>query len=121
MLVGLAGFAVTGTEGFAHHDTDKALLGFELNPLHNIVHIALGALGLFMWRRLDMARTYGWVVVVSYVGALALGLVTGEGDEANILSLNAADDVLHVLFILGGLAAALLPTMRRDNRGGARA
>ena len=41
-LVGILGFLVTGFENFAS-ETDKTLLGFEINPLHNIVHLAIGA------------------------------------------------------------------------------
>ena len=58
-LVGLLGFLVTGLDNFAA-ETDKTLLGFEINLLHNIVHLAIGLAGLALWRRLDTARTYGW-------------------------------------------------------------
>jgi len=40
VLVGLAGFAITGFDNFASHDTMEHLLIFEINPLHNIVHLA---------------------------------------------------------------------------------
>jgi uncharacterized membrane protein YuzA (DUF378 family) len=51
-LVGIAGFLVTGFDNFAS-ETDKTLLGFEINPLHNIVHLVIGLAGLALWRRLD--------------------------------------------------------------------
>jgi Domain of unknown function (DUF4383) len=54
-LVGILGFLVTGLEDFAA-ETDKTLLGFELNPLHNLVHLVIGLAGLALWRRLDSAR-----------------------------------------------------------------
>ena len=44
-LIGIAGFFVTGFENFAS-ETDKTLLGFEINPLHNLVHLAIGLAGL---------------------------------------------------------------------------
>jgi hypothetical protein len=66
-LVGLLGFVVTGVGDFAA-GTDKVLLGFELNPLHNLVHLLIGLAGLTMWRRLDTA--YGWLLLAGYgVGA----------------------------------------------------
>jgi hypothetical protein len=43
-LVGMAGFLVTSLEHFAS-ETDKTLLGFEVNPLHNIVHLVIGPAG----------------------------------------------------------------------------
>ena len=42
LLVGLIGFAVTGAVGFAGRE-GTALLGlFDVNPLHNIVHLPSG-------------------------------------------------------------------------------
>jgi hypothetical protein len=72
-LVGVLGFLVTGLEDFAA-ETDKTLLGFEINPLHNIVHLLIGLAGLVMWRRLDTARTYGWLLAAGYGLAFIYGL-----------------------------------------------
>jgi hypothetical protein len=57
-LVGLLGLVVTGVGDFAA-ETDKILLGYELHPLHNVVHLLIGLTGLALWRRLDTARTFG--------------------------------------------------------------
>jgi hypothetical protein len=118
-LVGLVGFAITGLEGFAEH-TGKTLLGFEINPLHNVVHLVIGALGLALWRRLDTARTYGWMLAVGYGAAFVLGLIIIGDEDRNFLSLNAADQVLHIGTALVGLAMALAkPTgARRDTTTG---
>jgi hypothetical protein len=48
-LIGILGFLVTGFDNFAA-ETNKTLLGFEINPLHNIVHLAIGLAGLALWR-----------------------------------------------------------------------
>ena len=45
VLVGLLGFAFTGFANFAAASDDKLLL-FGVNPLHNLVHLAVGALWL---------------------------------------------------------------------------
>jgi hypothetical protein len=45
LLVGLLGFAFTGFADFAGPSDGKLLL-FGVNPLHNIVHLAVGALWL---------------------------------------------------------------------------
>ena len=57
LLVGLAGFLVTGFDNFAGHDHETTLLGFAVNPLHNIVHILIGVLGITMSRTAASART----------------------------------------------------------------
>ena len=110
-LVGLAGFLVTGFENFAA-ETDKTLVGFEINPLHNLVHLAIGLAGLALWRRLDTARTYGWLLAAGYGLAFIYGLFAAGNSDINFLSLNGADNVLHLLSALAGLAIALWPAHR---------
>jgi len=55
IVVGVAGFFVTGFNDFASHDTMKELLIFEVNPLHNIVHLVLGLIGLALFRQVLLA------------------------------------------------------------------
>jgi hypothetical protein len=42
--VGILGFVVTGFDNFAS-ETDKTLLDFVINPLHNIVHLVSAVAG----------------------------------------------------------------------------
>lgn len=105
-LAGLVGFAITGFENFAGH-TGKTLLGFEINGLHNVVHLVIGLAGLALWRRADTARTYGWLLFVGYTVAFFYGLAVADQREGNILSLNTADNFLHLASALIGLAIAL--------------
>jgi hypothetical protein len=108
-LVGILGFFVTGFGDFAGH-TDKTLIGFEINPLHNIVHLAIGLAGLALFRTLRTTRTYGWLLAVGYGATFLYGLfAAGRTDALNFLSLNAADNVLHLVSTLAGLAIALWP------------
>lgn len=114
--VGLIGFAVTGFDDFAAGDTGEKLLIFELNPLHNIVHLVIGLAGLAMWRRLDTARAFGWALVVGYGATFVYGLIVSDQTDGNILSLNAADNGLHLASALIGLAAALAPARATSRR-----
>jgi hypothetical protein len=107
LLVGIVGFFVTGFDDFAGH-TDETLLIFDINPLHNIVHILIGVAGLVLSRTLAGARTYGWLLAVGYGAAFVYGLFA-VGADWDFLNLNAADNVLHVLTALVGLVIALLP------------
>jgi hypothetical protein len=107
IVVGVAGFFVTGFGNFASHDTMKELLIFEVNPLHNIVHLALGLIGLALFRQVRGALTYGIVVAVAYGGAFIYGLIA-LGQEWDVLSLNAEDNWLHLgLAVLGAAIAAV--------------
>ena len=117
-LVGLLGFFITGFDNFAA-ETDKTLLGFELNPLHNLVHLAIGLGGLAMWRHLDTARIYGWLLAVGYGAVFVYGLVAAGNSDINFLSINGADNGLHLASSLAGFAIALWPTRRpaRDFSG----
>jgi hypothetical protein len=110
-LIGIAGFFVTGFDNFAA-ETDKTLLGFEINPLHNIVHLAIGLAGLALWRRLDTARTYGWLLAAGYGLAFIYGLFAAGNRDSNFLSLNGADNILHLVSALAGVAIALWPAER---------
>ncbi|AEE45359.1 DUF4383 domain-containing protein [Cellulomonas fimi] len=113
LLVGLVGFAVTGFDGFTEHDHSQTLLGFAINPLHNIVHILIGVLGVVLWSTLARARTYGWILAVGYGATFVYGLVVANDPDANILNINGADNGLHLVSALAGLAIALWPARDR--------
>ncbi len=111
-LIGIAGFFVTGFDDFAEV-TGETLLGFEVNPLHNIVHLVIGTAGLLMWRTLPGARAYGWGLFVGYGATFVYGLFAVDEPDANFLSINGADNGLHLVSALAGLATALLPARDR--------
>ena len=95
LLVGLVGFAVTSGIGF--FSTEGAnLIIFEVNPLHNVIHLAIGAALLYAGlKNVQMARTVNAGVGAVYllVGILGLFLLTSP---LNIIALNGADNVLHL-------------------------
>ena len=109
LLVGIVGFFVTGFDDFFAHNTNEKLLGiFEINGMHNVVHILIGLAGLALGRTLAGARTYGWLLAVGYGAAFIYGLIA-MGKDWDFLSINAADNVLHIATALVGLVIALLP------------
>lgn len=108
LLVGIAGFFVSSGADFAGTE-GGTLIVFEVNPLHNIVHLAIGAVLLgAASSSVRAARGANTTVGAVYllVGLLGLFLV---GSSANILALNGADNVLHfasaVLLLAVGLGA----------------
>jgi hypothetical protein len=107
-LIGIVGFFITGFDDFAGK-TGETLLGFEINGLHNTVHLLIGLAGLAMWRRADSARTFGWILFAGYGVTFFYGLAVAgkEAEDGNFLSINSADNVLHLLSALAGLGIAL--------------
>lgn len=112
LLVGAVGFVITGFDDWTLHDHSQTLLGFAINPLHNVVHLVIGLLGVLLWTRSASARTYGWILAVGYGAAFVYGLIVVNDPEANILNINGADNVLHAVSAAAGLAVALWPAPR---------
>jgi hypothetical protein len=109
LLVGIIGFFWTGFNDFAGNTDHEKILGiFMVNPLHNIAHILVGAVGLALARTLSGARTYGWLLAVLYAVLFVYGLIA-VGKSWDFLDINAADNVLHILTAAVGLVIALGP------------
>jgi hypothetical protein len=116
LLVGLLGFTVTGNVEFAGPEGGLLLGIFQVNPLHNIAHLLIGAALLIGGiAGVRPAKTVNVIVGAAY---LLLGIVGFflQG-PANFLALNVADHFLHLasaIILLGvGLAA---DKGVRDNR-----
>ncbi len=109
LLIGILGFFVTKFENFATYNTDKLLGIFQINPLHNIVHIVIGLFLLGAGRGHRAARGANMTVGIAYAVVFLLGLVlVGKHTSANFLALNGADNVLHIATALVLLAVAFL-------------
>ena len=112
LLVGIIGFFITGFGNFFGNangmpmEHDETLLGFMINPMHNVVHILIGVAGIALSRTLSGARTYGWLLAVGYGAAFLYGLIA-VGKDWDFLNLNWADNVLHLVTALVGLVIAL--------------
>lgn len=115
LLVGIAGFFVTGFDNWTVHDHSQTLLGFAINPLHNVVHLLIGLLGVTMWRTPGGSRTYGWILAIGYGAAFVYGLFVTDNPRTNLLNINWADNWLHLVSALAGLVIALWP--RRKTTG----
>jgi len=121
LLVGAVGFAITGFDGWTMHDHSQTLLVFAINPLHNVVHLVIGLLGVLLWSRSTSARTYGWILAIGYGAAFVYGLIVVDDPEANVLNINGADNVLHAVSAAAGLLIALWPARRAARTTPARA
>ena len=113
------GRVVVAFDGFFTH-TGETLLGFEVNPFHNLVHLVIGLAGLAMARTLALARTYGWLLAIGYGAAFVYGLIA-LGETWDFLALNAADNWLHAISTVVGLGIALGPVRSAVGNGTTRA
>ena len=103
LLVGIAGFFVTGLSMEADPEHAPRLLGlFPVNALHNVVHLLFGVWGLVASRTFEGSRTYGRVGGITYLLLAVLGFITP--DMFGLVPIGDHDIWLHA--VLGiGLAA----------------
>lgn len=109
VVVGVLGFlpGVTTDYGdmeIAGHHSDAKLLGvFAVSVVHNLVHLGFGLIGMFMsWFAMG-ARAFLLGGGLIYLLLGVYGFFVGEGDAANFLPVNTADNWLHL-----GLAAVMI-------------
>ena len=94
ILVGLVGFAVTGFRDFAS-DTSTRLLIFDINPLHNLVHLAIGLALVVGATRAVTASRVNLAIGAAYLAVAVVGL-TGVLQFLSINSGVVPDFWLHV-------------------------
>ena len=91
LLIGILGFIPGITTG-GH------LLGiFEVDVMHNIVHLLTGIIALSMAK--GSAKTFFKVFGVIYAVVAILGLI-GASPVLGLIHVNGADNVLHILIAL---------------------
>ncbi|MGE5827205.1 MAG: DUF4383 domain-containing protein [Micromonosporaceae bacterium] len=104
VVVGLLGFTVSGGHDLAGHTGGQLLGLFEVNTLHNVVHLAVGAVMVAVAiAGSRAARTANVVIGAVYLALGVLGLFITGGNPLNVIALNGADNGLHLV-----IGAALL-------------
>ena len=111
LAFGILGFAVTGFDEFAGQTFGDELVIFPVNPLHNIVHLLLGAVWIGASRSHAAAKgvnlVLGIVLLVVFIlgmaGALKWLAIEGAGSADNYLHLASA--ALSIYFGTAGAAA----------------
>lgn len=97
VIFGLA-FISAGILGFLpEFVTHNKLLGiFEINPLHNIIHIVTGVIALLCgFSSRNAAKGFFIIFGLVYAAVAALGFYQGEGVLLNLIAVNNADNWLH--------------------------
>ena len=106
LLGGLAGFIVDSTFDTGGDIDGDALLGFEVNGWHNIVHLLSGVLLLAASVKRASAKTVALLFGIVYGAVAIIGLI--DGDTVLVLiPVKPADNILHIALALTGILAAL--------------
>ena len=104
---GVLGFFYNASFATGDDVPRDAVLGIlDVNAWHNIVHIATGALGLATFGSAAAARGYALALGAVYLVVALWGFVLGNGEVIlNLVPVNTADNALHLLLAIAGLAA----------------
>jgi hypothetical protein len=99
-------FVVVGVLGFIPaFVTDGRLLGmFEVNSLHNLVHLVTGILAIVVGVMSERAsRMFFRIFGVIYALVAALGLYSGSEPLLGLIANNTADVALHAVIAVVAL------------------
>ena len=107
VVAGVWGFVETGFGDWTATEVDTAVLWFEVNPLHNLVHLLVGG-GLVAGAATGETPSRIVTLLVAVVYAVVgFGGFWAEGQEWNHLAVNTADNWLHLGTAALGFAAVI--------------
>jgi hypothetical protein len=108
VLVGIVGFLVEPSFGVGDSAQRGTLILFDVNGWHNVVHLLSGIVGLAMAGTAARARLFSIGYGVVYVLVTILGFAVGDGGLLlSIIPINTADNVLHLVIAVTGIAVGL--------------
>lgn len=110
LILGIA-LLVVGILGFQKDFTPNGLLFgyFLVNPIHNFIHLVTGLIAVFCGISNNTAcKTFFIVFGIIYLAFAGYGFYTGPGMLFDLIAINQADNVLHLIigliFLWVGLA-----------------
>jgi hypothetical protein len=104
LLAGIAGFFVNSDFNTGSNIDGDKLIFFEVNAIHNLIHLASGAVGLAMAKRADTAKTFALGFGLVYLLVTIVGLIDGK-TFLGLIPINPADNILHIAISAAGIAA----------------
>jgi hypothetical protein len=97
VVVGMLGFTVSGGHHAAGMDGGKLLGLFQVNILHNFVHLAVGILLIVgAMGGVRSAKALNTLVGLVYLAVGIAGLFTLDS-SVNVIALNGLDNTLHLV------------------------
>ena len=117
LLVGIIGFfADAGFDTGSDIDGDKLLGIFEVSGIHNLIHIASGAVLLAASPKRASARLVAIGFGVVYLLVTIIGFIQGD-NVVGLIPVNTADNFLHLAISALGIAAGLMSSGDDRERG----
>lgn len=117
ILMGLLGFLAeakfdTALGGDPGQLDGEDFIIFEVNGWHNVFHIISGVFLLLFAGRHAAARTAVLAFAAVYALVSVIGLIDGK-DILDVIPIDKADNVLHIVLAAAALVAALVPTREK--------
>ncbi len=103
VTIGILGFFVTGFDNFVQN-TGDTLIGFSINPMHNLVHLLIGAFLIIMSTRSNVAAAEGAVMGVGLFYVVAFVIGTVSKDNLTIISMYGYGDLENFNHLVNGVA-----------------
>jgi hypothetical protein len=116
LLMGLLGFIVNADFSVGNVPSGTvegdALLGFEVNGWHNVVHLASGLVLLAAANTRPTAKAVALTFGLVYGLVAIIGIIDGR-DVLGLIPVNNPDHILHVALATLGILAALVSKTRK--------
>jgi hypothetical protein len=114
LLAGIFGFISDSSFDTGDAVQGDQFLGFEVNAIHNLIHLASGLVLLAASPKRASARIVALGFGLVYGLVAVIGLIDGT-DVLGLIPVNSADNVLHIALAALGIVAGLIS--RDDDRG----
>ena len=114
LLAGIFGFISDSSFDTGDGVQGDLFLGFEVNAIHNLIHVASGLVLLVASPKRASARAVAIGFGLIYGLVAIIGLIDGE-DVLGLIPINSADNLLHIALAALGIITGLIS--REDDRG----
>ena len=107
LLAGILGFLADASFETGDGVQGDTFIGFEVNAIHNLVHVASGLVLVAAAAKRASARAVAIGFGLVYGLVAIIGLIDGS-DVLGLIPINGPDNALHVALAALGIAAGLM-------------
>ncbi|MEN3316753.1 MAG: hypothetical protein V7643_154 [Mycobacterium sp.] len=120
IVIGVLGFIPGATTDYGllewsgHHSGARLFGVFAVSGLHNVVHLASGAVGIALARTYAASRAYFLGGGLVYLALWLHGMFMNQASSVNLMALNSADNWLHFGLGIGMVLLGVTLAGQRD-------